>query len=302
MESRVAIIPPPGQVVGIIAGAGRFPFHVAQEAKRQGLTVVALGVSGWVDRSLAAAVDAFEEVAVGQLGHFVDRLRSHGVRQAVMAGKVTKEVLLDRHTVFDAEALNLLRTVREMSVPALLGAIGARLAHEGITLLDSSAFLKDSLCPEGALTARSPSVSERDDIQVGLQAARALTALDIGQTIVVKDRVVVAVEALDGTDATIRRGHALAGQGLVVVKMAAANQDRRFDLPVIGQETMTTLQEAGVSCLALEAGATLLLDRPALLAAADAAAICLVGVRSLRDQTVGVRPLRGQIPLDVSGP
>lgn len=282
--------------IAIIAGAGRFPFHVAQEAKRQGLTVVALGVAGWVDQSLSRSVDAFEEVAVGQLGHFIDRLKSHGVQQAIMAGKVTKEVLLDRHTMFDAEALSLLRGVRELSVPSLLGAIGTRLAQEGITLLDSSTFLKDNLCPAGVLTARSPSTSESSDIHVGLQAARALTALDIGQTVVVKGRVVVAVEALEGTDATIRRARALvlrraqdehpeqgrgtlAGQGLVAVKMAAANQDRRFDLPVVGPETIATLTEAGVSCLALEAGATLLLDRQALVANANAAAICIIGVK-----------------------
>ncbi len=270
-----------GKVIAIIAGSGRFPFHVAREAKRQGLTVVALGVAGWVDRSLSSSVDAFEEVAVGQLRHFIDRLKSHGVRQAIMAGKVTKDVLLDRHTMFDAEALSLLRGVRELSVPTLLGAIGSRLAQEGITLLDSSTFLRDSLCPPGVLTARSPSASESSDIQVGLQAARAITALDIGQTVVVKGRVVVAVEALEGTDATIRRARALAGEGLVVVKMAAANQDRRFDLPVIGPDTIAALTDAGVSCLALEAGATLLLDRQALLAAANAVAICLVGVRHL---------------------
>jgi DUF1009 family protein len=281
--------------IAIIAGAGRFPFHVAEEVKRQGLTVVALGVQGWVDRSLSRSVDAFEEVAVGQLGHFIDRLKSYGVQQAIMAGKVTKEVLLDRHTMFDAEALSLLRGVRELSVPSLLGAIGTRLAQEGITLLDSSTFLKDHLCPAGVLTARSPSASESSDIHVGLQAARALTALDIGQTVVVKGRVVVAVEALEGTDATIRRACALvlrraqderpeegrgtlAGQGLVAVKMAAANQDRRFDLPVVGPETIATLTDAGVSCLALEAGTTLLLDRQALVANANAAAICVVGV------------------------
>ena len=281
--------------IAIIAGAGRFPFHVAEEVKRQGLTVVALGVQGWVDRSLSRSVDAFEEVAVGQLGHFIDRLKSYGVQQAIIAGKVTKEVLLDRHTMFDAEALSLLRGAHELSVPALLGAIGSRLAQEGITLLDSSTVLRDSLCPPGVVTARSPSASESSDIQVGLQAARAITALDIGQTVVVKGRVVVAVEALEGTDATIRRARALvlrraqdehpeqsrgtlAGEGLVVVKMAAANQDRRFDLPVIGPDTMATLTDAGVSCLALEAGATLLLDRQALLAAANAAAICLIGV------------------------
>ena len=154
MDSRIAII----------AGAGRFPFHVAQEAKRQGFTVVALGVKAWVDPALSSSVDVFEEVAVGQLRHFMDRLKSHGIQQAIMAGKVTKEVLLNPKTMFDLEALKVLQGVREMSVPALLGAIGHRLAEEGITLLDSSTFLKESVCPAGVLTARAPTTDEASDI------------------------------------------------------------------------------------------------------------------------------------------
>ena len=267
--------------IAIIAGAGHFPFHVAQEAKRQGRSVIALGVSGWVDHTLSSRVDAFEEVAVGQLRRLIDRLKSHGVRHAIMAGKVTKDVLFDRQTMFDADALRALQGVREMSVPALLGAIGARLAQEGITLLDSSTFLSDSLCPPGVLTARAPRAEEAEDIQVGLRAARAITTLDIGQTVVVKSGVVVAIEALEGTDATIRRAGTIAGPGLTVVKMAAATQDRRFDLPVIGSDTIAILTASGATCVALEAGSTLLLDRDALLAAANAAGLCIIGVQPL---------------------
>lgn len=264
--------------IAIIAGAGRFPFHVAHEAKRQGLGVVVMGIQGWVDRSLAAQVEAYEEVAVGQLRDFMDRLKAHAVQQAIMAGKVTKGVLLDHSTRFDAEALALLRDARDLSVTTLLGAIGNRLAREGITLLDSSTFLKEGLAPVGVLTTTSPTAAQDEDIQTGLRAARAIADLDIGQTVIVKDRVVVAVEALEGTDAAIRRAHTLAGPGLVVVKVASADQDRRFDLPVIGVETVTTLKESGVSCLAVEAGTTLLLDREALLASANATNLCLVGV------------------------
>lgn len=264
--------------IAIIAGAGRFPFHVAHEAKRQGLGVVVMGIQGWADRSLAAQVDTYEEVAVGQLQCFIDRLKSHAVRQAIMAGKVTKGILLDRHTNFDLEALALLREAPDASVPALLGAIGNRLAREGITLLDSSTFLKESLAPIGVLTTTGPTAAQDEDIQTGLRAARAMADLDIGQTVIVKDHVVVAVEALEGTDAAIRRAHTLAGPGLVVVKVASADQDRRFDLPVIGVETVTTLKENGVSCLAVEAGTTLLLDREALIASANAAHLCLIGV------------------------
>ena len=264
--------------VAIIAGAGRFPFHVAEAAKRQGLSVVAMGIQGWADPSLATQVDGYEEVAVGQLGELIKRLKSHGVRQAIMAGKVTKEILLDRRTSFDAEALGVLSQVREPSVGALLGAIGKRLANEGITLLDSSTFLRANLCPVGVLTSRAPTPQEQEDIRVGIPAARQLAALDVGQTVVVKGRVVIAVEALEGTDATVRRAHQLAGDHLVVVKTAAPQQDRRFDLPVIGAATLGILRECGVSCLALEAGTTLLLEREELLRIANAAGLCLIGI------------------------
>jgi len=264
--------------IAIIAGAGQFPLHAAQHAKQQGFGVVVIGMKGWADASLAAAADAYEELSIGQLGRLIERLAAHGVRQAIMAGKVTKEVLLDPRTEFDAEALGLLQQVRTASVPALLGAIGDRLAKEGITLLDSSTFLKADLCPAGVLTIRKPTAVEEEDVRIGLQAARRLAECDIGQTVVVKRRVIVAVEALEGTDAAIRRANGLAGDGLVVVKASSPSQDRRFDLPVIGADTLTTLAQCGVGCLAVEAGTTLLLERDALIAAANAASLCIVGI------------------------
>ncbi len=264
--------------VAIIAGAGRFPLYVAQEARRQGTPIIAMGIQGWADPSLKGQVDAYEELAVGQLGRLIERLKSHGVHQAIMAGKVTKEILFDQRTTFDADTLGILRQSSDFSVNALLGLIAKRLADDGITLLDSSTFLKDSLSPEGVLTTRLPTAAEQEDIRIGARAARALSALDIGQTVVVKQRVIVAVEALEGTDATIRRAHELAGQGLVVVKTASPMQDRRFDLPVIGTETMRTLTHSGVCCLAVEAGSTLLLEREAVIAQANDAGLCLLGI------------------------
>jgi DUF1009 family protein len=232
-----------------------------------------------VDPSLASQVDVYEEVAVGQLGRLIESLKRHEVHQAILAGKVTKEVLLGPRTAFDSQALSLLSEVREFSVAALLVAIGKRLAREGIELLDSSTFLKESLCPVGVLTSRPPTAEEQEDIQLGIQVARAIAQLDVGQTVIVKGRVVVAVEALEGTDAAIHRAHALAGQGLVVVKTGSPHQDRRIDLPVIGLDTVRTLRESGVSCLAVEAEVTVILERDSLVHAADAAGICLVGVQ-----------------------
>ncbi|TXT33179.1 MAG: hypothetical protein FD138_1947, partial [Planctomycetota bacterium] len=182
----------------IIAGGGSFPIHVASEAKRQGLKVVGIGLSGWVDPALASHVDAYEEVMVGQLGRLVERLKAHQTTQAIMAGKVTKEVLFDPRARFDAEALSILSRVKDVSVNGLLGAIAERLAQDGIQLLDSSTFLKSSLCPSGILTRRQPTPEEQEDIRLGVRAARQLAELDIGQTVVVKQRVIVAAEALEG--------------------------------------------------------------------------------------------------------
>ncbi len=268
METRVALI----------AGAGRFPFHVAQEARRHGTEVVAIGLEGWVDCSLAQGVSAYEEVAVGQLTRLIERLKAHGIHRAIMAGKVTKDVLFDQALTFDQETVAILGRVKDFSVTSLLGAIADRLATDGITLLDSSTFLHDSVCPIGVQTARLPTPAEQLDLHVGLGVARQLTALDVGQTVLVKGRVVVAVEALEGTDACVRRAHALSGHGLVMVKAAGPGYDRRFDLPVIGRETATLLASCGVTCVAVESGATLLLDKEALLTTLNTAGICLTGV------------------------
>jgi DUF1009 family protein len=265
--------------IAVIAGAGQFPLLVAQEAKRQGHAVIAFGVQGWADPSLAQAVEAYESVEVGSIGVLIARLKAHAVRQAIMAGKVTKDVLFRPATAFDTETLNLLRAVKGASVNALLGAIAKRLAREGITLMDSSTFLKSSLCPAGVLTTAQPSAAQQGDIRVGVQAARRLASLDVGQTVVIKRGVIVAVEALEGTDAAIRRAHALAGGELVVVKAASPKQDLRFDLPVLGCETVDVLRESGVSCLAVQARKTLLLEKDRLIASANAAGLCLVGIR-----------------------
>jgi DUF1009 family protein len=264
--------------VALIAGAGRFPFEVAAAARAQGIPIYAVGMRGWADPSLRQAVDRYEELAVGQLGELLQQFRAWGVRRAVMAGKVTKAVLFTQPQAFDSVMQELLRAAPDASAGSLLGAVAQRLAQEGVELLDSSAFLRGALCPEGALTARAPNPGEWEDIRAGLRAARQLAALDIGQTVVIRRGVVVAVEALEGTDAAIRRAHELAGPGLVVVKVAAAQQDRRFDLPVIGPQTIDHLTASGVSCLAMEAGQTLLLQRERLVAQADTAGLCLIGV------------------------
>lgn len=264
-----------------------FPLHVAREAKRRGLAVVGFGLRGWVDPALARLVDHYEEIDIGQLGHLLSRLTAHQVRAAVMAGKVTKEVFLDPRIQFDAEAMAIISRITNFSVHHVLGAIGGRLAQHGVELLDSSAFLKDSLCPVGVLSRRGPSDQEREDIRIGMRVAQQLAELDVGQTVVVKRSVIAAVEALDGTDAAIRRGGQVAGPGCVVVKMASPHQDRRFDLPIIGLQTLAVLREAQASCVALEAGSALLLDRQPFLSQADQAGVCVIGLDPTGTDPIG---------------
>ena len=268
----------PAPPLGLIAGSGRFPFQVAQEARRLGRRVVALGLRGWVDSALAQSVDVYEEVSVGELGKLINRFRENGVEQAVMAGKVTKSVLFDGSVAFDLESVSVVGKLKDFSVNSLLGAIGKRLSEKGITLLDSSAFLADALCPAGVLTRRAPSPEEQEDIRFGFALARAMATWDVGQTVIIRNRVVIAVEALEGTDSAIRRAAQLAGDKLVVVKTASPKQDRRFDLPVIGPDTLATLRACNVACLAAEAHSTLILDKDAVLKLADEVGICVVGV------------------------
>lgn len=262
----------------IIAGSGSFPLHVAQQAKRQGLRVVVMGLKGWADPALAHQADAYEELAVGQLAALIQRLKVLQVRQVVMAGKVTKGVLFDSRVQMDAETVGLLSRLNDFSVNSLLGAIAQRLSQDGITLLDSSTFLQDQLCPEGVLSARAPTQEEQEDIRLGVEAARRLASLDIGQTVVVKRKVIVAVEALEGTDAAVQRAGQLAGGGCVVVKMASPQQDRRFDLPILGPQTIAVASAVDVRCLAVEARSTLLLDKSSLIEQANRADLALVGV------------------------
>ena len=264
--------------IGLIAGAGTFPQHVARAARAHGHWLCAIAIRDHADAAITQLVDAVEWVHVGQLSHLLKICRQHQLTQAVMAGQVTKGALLNPHSVFDPEALQLLARARDMSVSSLLGAIAGRLQEAGVELLDSAAFLADWLPAPGPLTARRPTDAQWEDIHWGQQVAQTLAALDVGLTVVVRAQVVLAVEAMEGTDAAIRRGASLGPPGVVVVKMARPAQDMRFDLPVVGPQTIQTLIETRAACLAVEARKTLLLDQPALIAQANAAGVVLMAV------------------------
>lgn len=266
-------------VLGLIAGNGRFPFLVAAAARRSGRRVVAVAIKEEAAPELAKEVDVIHWVGLGQLGRAIDALKEGGVQEAVMAGQVKhRQIFSD--IVPDLKLMAVLARLAFKNTDSLIGGVADVLEKEGIRLLPSTALLKDDLAAAGAMTSRRPSKDELKDVEYGREVARALAGHDIGQTVVVKDRAAVAVEAMEGTDEVIRRAGRIAGPGCTVVKVAKPRQDVRFDVPVIGPATVAVMREAGASVLAVQAAFTLLLDRPQVLAEADRAGVALWGFES----------------------
>jgi len=261
--------------VGIIAGGGRLPFVAAAEARAQGRRVVAVGVRGETDPALAEVVDALHWVRLGQLGAVVKSLRREGVSEALLLGKVDITHLFSRVRP-DLLGARVLFKARDLRGDSVLEAIVETLGGEGIRILETPPFLTPLLLHAGLLTRRAPSEQEQRDITLGREVARQIAGLRIGQTVVLKNGTVVAVESVEGTDAAIRRGGQLARGGVVVVKVARADQDLRFDLPTIGPETLAALRDAGATALALDAGRTLVLDRERFVSGADALSLAVV--------------------------
>jgi DUF1009 family protein len=265
--------------IGLIAGNGVFPLLFARTARAEGLEVVAVAHEGETPPELAQWVDHVTWIKVGQLDTIVRTFQAHHVRRAVMAGGIRKAALME-HFAPDERAMRFLARLTQWSDDTLLRGVAEELEGEGISVVESTLFLTSLLTPLGPLTTREPDADEWRDIQYGLTVAKGIGAWDIGQTVVVKSRIVLAVEALEGTDAALRRGGSLARGGAVAVKVSKPGQDLRFDVPAVGPATATVCRDAGVSVLALEAGRTLLLERAALLAAAAAANLAIVGVRA----------------------
>jgi len=269
---------PENEWIGLIAGNGRFPLLFAENARRLGYRVSAVALTGETDPSLEGAVDRLHWIALGQLGRLIKAFKKDGVRQAVMVGGVKKTHLFSGIRP-DLRSLALLRRVTVPKDDMLLRAIAAELESEGIAIRESTFGLTGLLVEEGKLTRRAPTRKEWRDIEFGWEMAKTVGALDIGQCVVVKERVVVAVEAVEGTDQAIRRGGKLAHGGAVVVKRFKPQQDRRFDLPAVGPITIEVMAESGAAVLAIEAGRALLLDRAVAIAAADEAGIAIVGIK-----------------------
>ncbi len=268
-----------GGPLGIIAGNGRFPFLVAAAARRAGRRVVVAAIQEEAAPEIAEAGDEVHWLGLGQLGRCIEVLRGAGVEEAVMAGQVKhRQIFSD--VVPDLKLMGVLARLAFKNTDSLIGGVADALEREGIRLLPSVALLQDQLATAGPMTGRRPSAEEAKDVEYGARAARALAGLDLGQTVVVKDRAAVALEAMEGTDETIRRAGRIAGRGCTVVKVAKPKQDLRFDVPVVGRGTLATMVEAGARVLAVDAGKTLVIDRSEVVREADAADIALLGLEA----------------------
>ena len=276
--------------LGLIAGNGRFPFLLLDAARAEGLTVVVAAIREETDPEIDLRATADDQITVhwlslGELSRLIETFQNEGVTRAVMAGQVKHKQIFSSIRP-DWRLAKLLLNLRTRSTDMLLGAVAKVLGDEGIELVSSTSYLEPLLAQEGVLTTRSPDEAETKDIAYGLGVARAVAGFDIGQTVVVAAQACVAVEAMEGTDATIARAGELMrsldgdastlGRRLTVVKVAKPNQDMRFDVPVIGIRTVEAMIEAEASCLSVEAGRTLLFDRASLIERADKSGIAIV--------------------------
>ena len=264
--------------IGLIAGGGRFPLLFAESARRAGHRVVAAAHVNQTDPALERLVDGCTWVKLGQFGKVLEVLQAAGCTQVVMLGSIAKARFF-RDAWLDGLGVQLVARLAVKSDDNLLRAIASALEERGLPVTDPSAFLQDRLAQEGVMGKRQPTEAQWADARYGLELARAIGRLDLGQTVVVKEQVAVAVEALEGTDACIRRGGELAKEGGVVVKAVKPQQDRRFDLPAVGPDTIDSMREAGCQVLAVEAGSTLVMDLDEMVRRADKAKIALVGIR-----------------------
>jgi UDP-2,3-diacylglucosamine hydrolase len=294
---------------GLIAGNGQFPLLVLEGARQAGAAVSVVAIHEETDQSIESIADRLEWVGIGQLGKMIRFLKSEGVEKAIMAGQV-KHVQIFSRAIPDARMLKVLLKLPRRNTDSLIGAIADELSSEGIELIDSTYFLQDYLPQVGTLTAREPDAREREDIEYALEIAREVARLDLGQTVVVRSKACVAIEAMEGTDATILRAGALTQEAtasaldakakggfvqgvsnlvrgrktnlargrLTVVKLAKPTQDMRFDVPVIGLTTIEAMIDSGATCLCISAGKTLMLDREDLVKLANERKIAIVAV------------------------
>ncbi len=263
--------------IGLVAGGGQFPLLFAREASSRGRKVVAIAHLNETNHELESETDNICWVKLGQLGKILNFFKSNGVQETVFAGTITKTRIF-KDILPDMKGLTLWNKIDVRQDDAILRAVAAAFEQEGIRVLASTIYLKYLLFPQGVLSKKKPDEKEIKDIRFGWKIARGIGEMDIGQCVVVKERSVLAIEAIEGTDAAILRGGQLAGGGAVVIKLRKPGQDFRFDLPATGTKTVETIVRSGCAVLAVEAGQSLLFDRVEMITAADKAGIVVVGV------------------------
>lgn len=261
---------------GLIAGSGRFPALALEAARKAGLEVVAIGIKEEASREIEALAARCHWISLGHLTRLIEICRREGITQVMMAGQV-KHAKIFSSIVPDLRLVKLLFSLEAKNTDALIGGVAKVLADEGIELVDSTLLLKDLLAREGVLTRRAPGAEELRDIEYGRRIASTLAGLDIGQSVAIAGRACLAVEAMEGTDAMLRRAASLAeGNPLRLVKVSHRRKHLLFDVPVVGPQTIEVMGETGTTCAAIDAGRTLLIDREEVIARADQAAIALV--------------------------
>jgi len=263
--------------IALIAGNGKLPLLFAQAAKNTGVYLVAIAIKEETEKDLAAAVDKMYWISVGQLKMLIEILKKEQVKKAIMVGQIRHRLLFS-DIELDDELKILFSQLKDKRTDTILGAVAKRISALGIELINSTTFIKDHLVPKGIFTKCSPSDIQWQDIEFGQNIAKAVAALDIGQTVVVKDKVVLSIEAIEGTDLAIARGSAYAKTGAIVVKVSKPKQDMRFDVPLIGKGTIETLIKNKIAVLAIEADKTLFLDKDYVLDKANKHNICIVAV------------------------
>jgi DUF1009 family protein len=266
--------------IGIIAGMGELPVIIAKDARERGYKVITVALETLASLEMDSVSDEIRWVNPGKFGELIDILKKHQIKEAIMAGKVPKSLLFKSKITPDLRAVKLLFSIKDKSDDAILNAITKELAGEGIKIIDTTKFSPHLLTPVGCLTRKKPDEEQWKDIEFGWKIAREIGKLDIGQTVVIKGKAVMAIEAIEGTDEAILRGGKWAGDGAVVVKVSKPQQDMRMDVPAVGPDTLKSMENVNAKVLALEAHRSMIVDRETVIRVAESAGIVIVGISS----------------------
>ncbi|MDP2912065.1 MAG: UDP-2,3-diacylglucosamine diphosphatase LpxI [Candidatus Omnitrophota bacterium] len=264
--------------IGLIAGNGRFPIILAESARKKGVEIIAIGINEETSKELEKFVNKIYWLGAGELENLLKILKQENIRSIVMAGQVKHKLLFDKNIKIDPKMQFLLGSLKDKKTDSIIGAVAKLLEFKGIKVLSSIIFLSDYLPQKGVLTKQLPDKRILKDIEFGRKIAKAIAGLDLGQSVIVKDQIALAVESIEGTDEAIRRAARYGKDGIVVIKVTKPRQDMRFDVPVIGPDTIKVLQEVRAGCIAIEAKKTLIIDKEETIKLADEAGIVIVAV------------------------